>query len=502
MTANAASATATTAINSVNALDQVEIFNRLTNNGEEQGVFLDGGKLYLNADYMNAGAIGNVESGNYWDLETGEMRLASTAEFGDMTVEDVIAGIDAGIDASNRENIIPFTANMDTVHGWTYGNSTLSGGASGVIASYSGSLDWAHRIASPEIALSDIWDKAITFAANLKATGGDATARFEINVYRQGSTSRFAYRYMGDVSFGTTDDRYSITGTYGASTNWGFADSSDNQFSDTDRVRFIIYSRTLNRTVTASKWALHFGEKALPWAPARSDASATASLGTLTQTDVFNRLTNNGALQGLYMSGGQLYVNASYIRTGQLIASLITSGKLTSVNGQSYFDLDNNLIRLGTSSTDGTTIDSTGQMKAANADGTYFGTVSAGADASGMLGQMYYLTWGGYVYAAMRCHPVYDSTLRQNVPTVDIITLKNSKRVTIAAFYALSDADKKNLFELYDNIGASISLASTRFILSSNVYGFSIVLESGRFYVGTTSWTYQITSSGPVFQTR
>ena len=48
----------------------------------------------------------------------------------------------------------------------------------------------------------------------------------------------------------------------------------------------------------------------------------------LTQTEVFNLLTKNGALQGLYMSGNQLYVNASYINTGALNANLITTGFL------------------------------------------------------------------------------------------------------------------------------------------------------------------------------
>ena len=35
-----------------------------------------------------------------------------------------------------------------------------------------------------------------------------------------------------------------------------------------------------------------------------------------TQQDVFNKLTENGKLQGLYMKDGQLYINASYLRTG------------------------------------------------------------------------------------------------------------------------------------------------------------------------------------------
>jgi phage minor structural protein len=52
----------------------------------------------------------------------------------------------------------------------------------------------------------------------------------------------------------------------------------------------------------------------------------------LTQSEVFNLLTNNGALQGLYMSNGNLYINGTYMKIG----------KVSSANGRVYFDLDNN----------------------------------------------------------------------------------------------------------------------------------------------------------------
>lgn len=40
-----------------NSLTQEEIFNRLTDNGEEQGLILYNGKLYLNASYISAGTV-------------------------------------------------------------------------------------------------------------------------------------------------------------------------------------------------------------------------------------------------------------------------------------------------------------------------------------------------------------------------------------------------------------------------------------------------------------
>lgn len=46
------------------------------------------------------------------------------------------------------------------------------------------------------------------------------------------------------------------------------------------------------------------------------------------QEEVFNRLTNDGAAQGVYLVNGQLYINASYIQAGTLSANYIKGGTL------------------------------------------------------------------------------------------------------------------------------------------------------------------------------
>jgi hypothetical protein len=48
-------------------LTQEEIFNRLTNNGEEQGLILYNGKLYVNAEYIQAGYLSanRIRGGRY-----------------------------------------------------------------------------------------------------------------------------------------------------------------------------------------------------------------------------------------------------------------------------------------------------------------------------------------------------------------------------------------------------------------------------------------------------
>lgn len=47
-----------------------------------------------------------------------------------------------------------------------------------------------------------------------------------------------------------------------------------------------------------------------------ADDAANSAVDAQTQRDIFNKLTNNGQTQGIYLSGGLLYINASYIETG------------------------------------------------------------------------------------------------------------------------------------------------------------------------------------------
>lgn len=63
--------------------------------------------------------------------------------------------------------------------------------------------------------------------------------------------------------------------------------------------------------------------------------------GNLTQEEIFNRLTNDGKMKGIYMHDGELYINATYIKTGEFMADLIKAGVIKSVDGKSIvIDLD------------------------------------------------------------------------------------------------------------------------------------------------------------------
>ncbi len=55
---------------------------------------------------------------------------------------------------------------------------------------------------------------------------------------------------------------------------------------------------------------------------------AQGAVDAQTQTDIFDKLTNNGKTKGIYLADGELYINASYIQTGTFSADRIYGGTL------------------------------------------------------------------------------------------------------------------------------------------------------------------------------
>lgn len=61
----------------VDAQTQRDVFNRLTNGGSTQGIYLSGGKVYINASYISAGTISDRYGRNVWNLDTGALTTNS-----------------------------------------------------------------------------------------------------------------------------------------------------------------------------------------------------------------------------------------------------------------------------------------------------------------------------------------------------------------------------------------------------------------------------------------
>lgn len=74
---------------------------------------------------------------------------------------------------------------------------------------------------------------------------------------------------------------------------------------------------------------------------------ANQAVQGLDQDAIFNLLTNNGQAQGIYKDeNGDVYINASYIVTGTLLADLINTGVIKSEDGTMELDLSRSTLSI------------------------------------------------------------------------------------------------------------------------------------------------------------
>ena len=250
------------------ALGQKSVFDRLTNNGETQGVYLKDGKVYINATYMDtgvlnanllkAGIITDKEGKNFWDLTTGEFSLSADASVGGGSAGSNVVGVDVQYGNSSSTSTAPTT--WSTNASWKQGQYL-----------------WMRL----KLTLSD-GSVEYTSARRVADTDGMGVAQVREQYYLSTSSS---------AQTGGNWYYYQPTWVSGR-TYW-----TRNEITWSDG------TKTYTTPVVAR--ALTSGNQ------------STDDLDEeLDQREVFNRLTNNGQTQGIYLSGGLLYINASYIETG------------------------------------------------------------------------------------------------------------------------------------------------------------------------------------------
>lgn len=114
------------------SLDQEGVFNRLTNGGEAQGIYLQDGKLYINGSYMRIGMITDGTGANYWNLNTGDFMLSPGANLGDKTVTQINDGItNAQSTANSAQNAVNTLDNSLNQQG-VFNRLTNNGAAQGI----------------------------------------------------------------------------------------------------------------------------------------------------------------------------------------------------------------------------------------------------------------------------------------------------------------------------------------------------------------------------------
>ncbi|WP_281696510.1 hypothetical protein [Bacteroides clarus] len=233
------------------SLGQTEIFNKLTNGGQTQGIYIQDGKLYINADYILSGTVAGQR------INAKGIRVLD-------------ANNNVTFEIDNNGNVT-IRANTFSLQGSTIQNIANSAA-----------------------------DSALTSANNYTDNKASSTLS---------SAQSYATNQANNA--------------YNNSKNY-----TDNQLAN--------FSPDVD----------------------------------LSQQEIFNILTNNGQTQGIYLSGGKIYVNASYIGSGTISSDRISindvleiankvggwkisSNSIESSNGSLYLYSDGRIISWGSSSSDG-----------------------------------------------------------------------------------------------------------------------------------------------------
>ena len=119
-------------------LTQTYIFNKLTNNGQKQGLYLSNGLLYINATYMKTGVITGKRS--YWNLDTGQFVMTDangneTVHFDGDGVNNLLTGTFQTASTGRRVKISPDFNSYEIGGTETYKGSGISFPLDGTYAS-------------------------------------------------------------------------------------------------------------------------------------------------------------------------------------------------------------------------------------------------------------------------------------------------------------------------------------------------------------------------------
>mgnify|MGYP000902242383 FL=1 len=267
----------------------------------------------MKADRVRAGLLTDEKGNNFWDLTSGEFSLSAGAKLGDTSVEDLFTGLDK----------------LD---------KTMDGIAEdGIITE------------AEHAAVSKIMQTVEKERVDLE-NEYESLYNSEYLNYQFKQVLRTQYEAVFSVNGTHAKLELRIQNVLGTTTAEELSDAMQLY-----EIAYSDYSDTIKTYNSAARQAQSIIEQA------QAQDKVDELDDSLTQREVFNRLTNNGATQGIYLSGGLLYINATYIETGTISDRLgrntwnLSTGKLTTnymtannINASGTFECGtvSNLLRI------------------------------------------------------------------------------------------------------------------------------------------------------------
>lgn len=308
------------------------------------------------ADTIFTGRLSDAAGLNFWDMDTGEFSLSARSTVGGNKASSLATQTQAQKLATNAQTAAK--AYADSV-----GTSTLNSARNDATAKADTALSGAKTYAETIMAYGSnlVRNPNGNPDHDLDRLGAAKLTKTMPAAHPEGITSAIRLGNVRDTYFGWSFDSFrghtfrlsgwayrkagNVTSSFGI--HWMDASGSNH------------WQTIANAAANASGWTYVSGSYTVPsnaktarlWMQVDRDTTTASDAdwywtglqctdetaarsyvdtfeGEITQTYIFDKLTNNGQQQGLYLSNGLLYVNATYMRTG------IITGK------RSYWNLD------------------------------------------------------------------------------------------------------------------------------------------------------------------
>lgn len=219
------------------------------------------------------GTIGRSDGSTYWNLTTGDFKFAPTSIVNgtDTTIGKMVVSTSIQYGLSDNETTVPSTWG-DTAT-WQQGKVLWS-------RSVTTSVDGTVTTGKPQIMLGP---------------NGSGVVSVQQQYYLSTSNKTQTGSTWQDAQPAWKDNHY----------YWM-------------RSRIVYSDGTVSYTTPVLASGLTSGNQ-----------STTDLDNSLNQLDVFNRLTNNGQTQGLYLSNGLLYINGQYIKANSIRSDSIAAGQFS-----------------------------------------------------------------------------------------------------------------------------------------------------------------------------
>lgn len=354
------------------SLGQPEIFNKLTNNGKNKGIYIQDGELYINASYILSGVLaGKLINGKGLNVtdKNGQVTLkidddgnvyikATEFSLEGKNISDVVAAESGkfrtlNVILSNEYQGIPTDEDGDytsfpscsTTVKVLYGSEDVTktsiiqwSASSGVYGSSSGETYTVTGL------------RADTGTVKVTVTRGSLTAEKIFAIAKQKQGIQGIQGQTGATGNGissvttyylaTSESNYVYTYTSGWTTSV--------QSPTTSKPYLWSYQTTSYTNGTSSSTTPHIiGVRG-------SNGEDGKDAGDLTQEQIFNILTNNGQTQGIYLQNGKVYINGSYIKSDSITASKLSITDLYAIGAKlggwtvnsTYLQSSNGAIKL------------------------------------------------------------------------------------------------------------------------------------------------------------